>query len=149
MRLSGASLIVPAVWGICLAWQAAPDLPALKSEPNLEKRAEKALDLANASVTAARQAFEAGENGKFAAGLEGAKEAVEFAVKSLRDTGKNPSRNSRPFKKAELRIREIVKRLAGLAQEVGFEDRAKVTEVKDHLETVGEELLLDIMGRRQ
>jgi hypothetical protein len=147
--MSRAILLVPAVWGMCLASPAGADLAALKSEPNLEKRADKALDAANASVTAARQAFEAGDNGKFVAGLESAKEAVEFAVKSLRDTGKNPSKNSRAFKKAELRIREIVKRLAGLAQEVGFDDRAKVTEVKDHLETVGEELLLDIMGRRQ
>ena len=56
---------------LCLAF----DLAAIKLEPNLERRSERALDNASAAMDVARDASSAGES-----------EKVKAAVEELRDS---------------------------------------------------------------
>ena len=91
------------------------DLTAVKSEPNLEKRSELALDHANLALDAARDDYNSGNIDKSQTELEEVRDLVDLAYESLSDTGKDPRRDPKFFKRAELRTRELLRRLEGLA----------------------------------
>ncbi len=125
----------------------AADLNSVKNEPNLEHRSEMALDYANQSIDAARDAYNAGDVAKMQAALAQVSDAVDVSYEALSETGKNP-RNNKYFKRAELRTRELVRRLDGLAQTVNFEDREPVSKVRDHVADVRDNLLKGIMSKK-
>ena len=126
----------------------AADLASIKLEPNLEKRSELALDYANQAIDTARDAYNAGDTAKVQAALGEVSESVDIAYQALSDTGKNP-RNNKYFKRAELRTRELVRRLDGLAQTVSFDDREPVSRVRDHVADVRDNLLKGIMSKKK
>lgn len=137
-----------ASWLACLALLAAPlhaDLDAVRAEPNLERRAERAVDNANLAVDAARKAYQEAQDAGFTAAVEEIRDSVRLCQSSLVETGKNPSRRPRSFKRAELRIRELMRRIKGLHDEVGVDDKPKVDAVLRDVAQVHEELLLGIM----
>jgi hypothetical protein len=80
--------------------------------------------------------------------LAEAGEAVDVAYQALSDTGKNP-RNNKYFKRAELRTRELTRRLDGLSQTVGVDDRDPVTKLRDHIAEVHDNLLKGIMSKKK
>lgn len=131
------------------AWGAPADLAAARAEPNLEKRYAKALDNAFTAVGEARKAYDESRAAEFVQALAEARESVELCDESLRKTGKNPARSPKHFKRAELRLRDLLKRLEALRQYAGVDDREPVEKVKDRIQYLHEELLLDIMGRRR
>src|SRR5258706_2005607 len=112
------------------------DLGSIKNEPNLEKRSELALDYANTALDQAREAYNAGDVAKTEAALGELRESVELAYQSLEETGKDARRNPKFFKRAELKTRELMRRLDGLRSTVGFEDRALVEKVRDRVAEV-------------
>jgi hypothetical protein len=126
----------------------AADLTAVKNEPNLEHRSELALDYAHASIDTARESYNAGDAVKMQSALAEAGEAVDVAYQALSDTGKNP-RNNKYFKRAELRTRELTRRLDGLSQTVGVDDRDPVTKLRDHIAEVHDNLLKGIMSKKK
>ncbi len=127
---------------LCLAF----DLAAIKLEPNLERRSERALDNASAAMDAARDA--AADDTKLKAALEELRESVDLAYQSLVDSGKSARRNPRFFKKAELKTRELMRRLQGLAQAVDADDRTLVEAVRDRVSKVHDDLIQDIMKKK-
>jgi hypothetical protein len=129
---------------LCLAL----DLGSIKLEPNLERRSELALDNANALLDAARSAFTSGESEKMEAALNQVGESVDLSFQSLDESGKNP-RNNRFFKRAELRTRELMRRLEGLRDMVGLEDRAAVEKLRDRVADIHDKLLKSIMGKKK
>ena len=124
------------------------DLGSIKLEPNLERRSELALDNANALLDAARSAFTSGESEKMEAALNQVGESVDLSFQSLDESGKNP-RNNRFFKRAELRTRELMRRLEGLRDMVGLEDRAAVEKLRDRVADIHDKLLKSIMGKKK
>src|ERR1700689_3660891 len=96
---------------LCLAF----DLAAIKLEPNLERRSERAIENASAAMDSAREAASAGDIAKIKAALEELEDSVDLAYQSLVDSGKSARRNPKFFKKAELKTRELMRRLEGLA----------------------------------
>ena len=126
----------------------AADLASVKSEANLERRSEVALDYAHQQVDTVRDAFNAGESAKAQAAIDECAQAVDVAYQALSDTGKNP-RNSKYFKKAELRTRELMRRLDGLAQTLSVDDRDPVTRLRDHVAEVHDNLLKGIMSKKK
>jgi hypothetical protein len=126
----------------------AADLSSLKSEANLERRSELALDYANQSIDAARDAYSAGDAAKMQAALSETGDAVDVSYQALSDTGKNP-RNNKFFKRAELRTRELMRRLDGLAQTVSVDDRDPVTKLREHIAEVHDNLLKGIMSKKK
>ncbi len=124
------------------------DLASVKNEPNLERRSDLALDYVNQCVDGARDAYNAGDSQKMQASLEEGGQALDVAYQALSDSGKNP-RNSKSYKKAELRTRELIRRLDGLTQTVGVDDRDSVTRLREHAAEVHDNLLKGIMSKKK
>jgi hypothetical protein len=129
---------------LCLAF----DLAAIKLEPNLERRSERALDNAAAAMDTARDASSAGESEKVKAAVEELRDSVDLAYQSLVDSGKSARRSPKFFKRAELKTRELMRRLEGLAQAVDAEDRVFVVSVRDRVSQVHDNLIQDIMQKK-
>lgn len=129
---------------LCLAF----DLAAIKLEPNLERRSERALDNASAAMDTARDASSAGESEKVKAAVEELRDSVDLAYQSLVDSGKSARRSPKFFKRAELKTRELMRRLEGLAQAVDAEDRIFVESARDRVSKVHDDLIQDIMQKK-
>ena len=127
---------------LCLAF----DLAAIKLEPNLERRSDLALGNAAAAMDTARDA--AGDDAKLKPALREVRDSVDLAYQSLVDSGKSARRNPKFFKKAELKIRELMRRLEGLAQAVDADDRVFVESVRDRVSKVHDDLIQDIMQKK-
>ena len=117
------------------------DLAAVKAEPNREKRAEKALVFAGEVVTAMRGELDRNDVEKIQAQLKDFEAAVDLAVDSLKATGKNARRNPKHFKKTELRLRELLRRLETLRQDMSLDDRPVLDGVKAQVEKRIDELV--------
>jgi len=129
---------------LCLA----ADLTSIKSEPNLEHRSELALDYAAAELDTARDSYNGGDAAKMQAALGELREAVDLCYQSLQDTGKN-ARNNKHFKHAELKTRELMRRLDGLRESVSFAERDAVEQVRAKVAEVHDELLQGIMSKKK
>jgi hypothetical protein len=124
-------------------------LDAIKAEPNLEKRSERALDNADREIDSARKAYAAGDLNSTRQALQNVRASVELSYDSLQETGKNPRRSPKYFKRAEVRIREMLRRLRGLEDEFSVEDRAPVQEVEKRLQEIHDDLLTGIMTKKK
>jgi hypothetical protein len=129
---------------LCLAF----DLAAIRLEPNLERRSERALENASSAMDLARDASAAGDATKTKAQLEELRDSVDLAYQSLVDSGKSARRNPKFFKRAELKTRELMRRLDGLAQAVDAEERAFVQSVHQQVSKVHDDLIQDIMQKK-
>lgn len=129
---------------LCLAF----DLASIKSEPNLERRSERAVDNASAAMDLARDASSASDSLKIKAALEEVRDSVELAYQSLIESGKSARRNPKFFKRAELKTRELMRRLEGLAQAVDSDDRIFVESVRERVSKVHDDLIQDIMQKK-
>ncbi len=124
------------------------DLASIKSETNLERRSDLALDYANTQIDEAREAYNAGDPAKLRAALENARASVELSFQALEETGKN-ARNNKYYKRAELRTRGLLRRLDGLADLVSVEERAAVEKVREKVAEVHDNLLKGIMSKKK
>jgi len=132
-----------------LAAMLALDLNSIKQEPNLERRSDLALDHANEALDAARDAFQANDIAKMQAGLDEVTESVNLSYQSLVDTGKDARRNPKFFKRAELKTRELLRRLDGFRIAVDVDSRAAVDRVRDRVNDVHDNLLKSIMSKKK
>lgn len=135
-------------WVLVTLLLSAFDLGSIRTEPNLERRSELALDYANAALDQARDSYSIGDLTKTQASLDEVRESVDLAYQSLEETGKDPRRSSK-FKRAELKTRELLRRLEGLKQTVNFEDRALVEKVRDRVAEIHDSLLKGIMSKKK
>jgi hypothetical protein len=124
------------------------DLGTVKSEPDLNKRSELALANADRAIDDARKAFQAGDDKAIQAALVEVDQSVALCYDALEQTHSSP-RKSRFYKQAELKMRALLRRLAGLRDEVGFETRQPVESVIRKLSDVHDELLSDIMSKKK
>jgi hypothetical protein len=74
---------------------------------------------------------------------------VDLAYQALEETGKDARRNPKPFKRAELKTRELLRRLDGIRELVGYEDRALVDKIRDRVAEVHDNLLKGIMSKKK
>jgi hypothetical protein len=125
------------------------DLNSVKLEPNLERRSELAMDNANAALDSAREAFNMADAAKMEGSLREVSDSVELAYQSLSETGKDARRSPKFFKRAELRTRELLRRLDGLYQAVDVESRTAVEKVRDQVAQVHDDLLKGIMSKKK
>ena len=125
------------------------DLTSVKSEPNLEKRSEMALSNANAALDAARNDFDAGNYDRSVTELEEVGDSVDLAYQSLSDTGKDPRKDPKFFKRAELRTRELLRRLEDLAPRFSGSDQRALEKVRARISDVHDNLLNGIMTKKK
>ncbi len=124
------------------------DLAIVRSEPNLEKRSEKALENANRAIDEARAAYKNSEMSTFEALLHEVQESTELSYQSLEDTGKAARRSPKYFKRAEMKMHSLAKRLDGLSMEVNLEQRPEVDAVKKTVSDLEDKLVFEIMTRK-
>ena len=97
-------LIALLCFSLCVG---AADLEAVKKEPDLEKRSDKALDAAMDVLKLARALpAEGGSLADLQKDMDTVVEAVELSLNSLRDTGKKPNKLTRFYKRGELKDRK-------------------------------------------
>jgi hypothetical protein len=130
---------------LALAGTLRADLQQVKAEPNLEKRSKLALDNAEGALTAARAAYEKGDDAEVQARAKEISDSVELAEASLQGTGKNPRKSPKWFKHAELVTRDLMRRIEAFQQAMNAADRPMMDDAKAKLQQVHENLLLGIM----
>ena len=131
-----------------LIFLAFADLDTVKGEPDLNRRSELALVNADAKIDQARQAYQAGDEAAETAAIQEVAESVTLSYDALEKTHGAP-RKSRYYKRAELKVSALMRRLSGFRDEVSFDFRPKVDEVLKRLSDVHDELLSDIMSRKK
>ncbi len=126
----------------------AADLATIKATPDLEKRSDLALANAEQDVDAARDAYKAGDVKKMEAVLEDLRDSVTLAGDSLEQAPRR-ARNSKYYKRAELKTRALARRLNTLGNEVSVDDRKAIDDVRQKVQEVHDHLLEDIMGNKK
>src|SRR5689334_12042264 len=115
--------------GLWASGFAQADLKRAQAEPNLEKRSGLAMDNAVAAYQAARTAYGKGENEAVAEKVGEILESVDLAYESLMKTGKDPRKNPKWFKRAEIQSRDLLRKLEAFQQEMGFSERPMLEKV--------------------
>lgn len=124
------------------------DISAVKVEPNLEKRSDLALDNANRAIDDARAAYQAGDVKKTESQLEEVRQSVDVSVDALESSGKTP-RGSKYYKQAELKLRQLLRRLAGFRDEMSVEDRKPLEDAVTRVQEVHDRVLAAIMSKKK
>jgi len=125
------------------------DLARVEAEPHPDKRAHMALDNADDALKQAREAYDKGDNEAMAARLQEAERSVELADSSLKETGKNPSRSPKHFKYAELKTRDLLRKLNGFREAMSVTDRPPLEHVIGTVQKIHDALLDGIMGKNK
>ena len=129
-----------------LALLLAFDLASARNEPNVEKRSDLAIKNADLAVTAAREAAQKGDDVALHAALDEVRGSVDLAVESLGQSTTNP-RKSRFYKKAELAVGQILRRLDGLLQSAGAFEQDVIKPAREYISEQHDKLIGDIMGK--
>jgi hypothetical protein len=137
-----ARLLLPLM---LLATPLLADLAQVKAEANLEKRSKLALDYAEQTLKEARSTYGNGESAKAAGLIAQVREAVELAEHSLKETGKNPRKSPKYFKKAEIETRALLKRIEAFQDEMNVSDRPTLDPLRAKVQEVHDDLLMGIM----
>lgn len=145
MRRAGACLTLL----LMAAGLAQADLADVKAEPNPEKRSRAALENAAEKLREARQHYSSGDLKGTTALLSEVETSVELAETSLKSTGKNPVRSPKHFKHAELRTRELSKKLESFESDMNVGDREMLSAVKTRVQQVHDDMLLGVMGKKK
>lgn len=124
------------------------DLTAVKHEPNLERRSEMALDNATTAVGACSDAYKTGDLDKTKSQATEIEESVTVAFDALHETGKDARRSPKYFKHAELITRQLLRRLDGLIESMSSSDRPILLIVRDRISDMHDELLSDMMKKK-
>lgn len=127
----------------------ASGLDSVKQEPNLDKRCKLALEYANEAVDTARQAYTSGDSRHSLEALNEIRESVDVCLDALNATGKEARKNPKLFKRSEMQIRELLRRLKSLESDFAVDDRAEVTRTEQHLHEVHDELITRIMSKHK
>jgi hypothetical protein len=138
-------LLIPLV----LSADKSAELARIEAEPHAERRARAALDYADETLREARDAYAKGDTAATSADLEELERSIELADSSLKATGKNPGRSPKNFKSAELKIRELLRKLDSFREEMSIADRPVIERVQAEVQRIHDALLDSIMGKRK
>jgi len=125
------------------------DLATIQQEPNPERRSDLALQYASTALDTAREAYTAGNIEKTEAAFEEVGSSVDLAYDSLGQTGKDPRRSPKFFKRAEMSTRQLLRRLDGMMESMSVADRALIEKVRGRVADVHENLLKGIMSKKK
>ncbi|MDR3698211.1 MAG: hypothetical protein P4L56_01170 [Candidatus Sulfopaludibacter sp.] len=143
--MKGTRIFVLAAMALAAAPGASADLTKARAEQNLERRSKLALDNAAAELQAAREAYRNGDADKVPAHVTELGESVDLAYESLKQTNKDPRRSPKWFKNAEISTRDLLRKLDTFQQDMSFNERAGLDEVKAKIQQVHDDLLVGLM----
>jgi type VI protein secretion system component VasK len=124
------------------------DVASLKTEPDPNRRSELALTYADEKIDEARQAYQAGNDHAEASAIQELMDSVTLCYASLEESHGSP-RKSKYYKHAELKVSALMRRLAGLRDEVSLEFRPPVEAALKKVSDVHDQLIDDIMSRKK
>ncbi len=125
----------------------APGLADAKAETHPGKRSDLALANASRALDAARSAYSAGDIKKTEAEVGEVQESVDLSYNSLESSHKRAGRD-KYFKRAEIKLREMVRRLTAFRDSMSVDDRPRVQNAIKRLQKVHDSLLTEIMTER-
>lgn len=131
-----------------LASVQAADLQVARSESNLEKRSDRALEEGLSAVDRARQAYSDGHEDQFKSELDTVKEAADLSYDSLKSTGKSARRSPKHFKRADFGLRAILRKLDSLEQDVSIGQRSFIQSIRSHVSDLHDQILTAIMTKK-
>jgi hypothetical protein len=124
------------------------DIAAIKTEPAVEKRSELALANAEQEIDEAKKAYRAGDEKAAQAALDEVAESVDVSLDALKHSHGAP-RNSKYYKRAELKLRALTRKLTSFRDEVNFESRQPIDVVIRKMSDVHDQLITDIMSKKK
>lgn len=133
---------------LLILWLAFADIASLKSEPDPDKRSDLALSNADHAVDVARQSYSAADLKAEREALDEIRQSVELCFDSLHQSHQAP-RRSKYYKRAELKVQALVRRLQTLRDDVDVDDRAAVEAVMKRLQEIHDQLLVEIMSKKK
>ena len=122
--------------------QAQSLLGELNQEHDPGKRSELALLLADESLDHARDFYHNGAMEKGDAALENMTSALSACVQSLAISNK-----ARFYKRAELRVAYLQRRMTGLVEDLGVQERGWAEQSKRKLEEIHDKILDGVMRK--
>ncbi len=131
------------------AFASDPALEAVKTEPNLEKRSEKALLAAQHFLDQLRKGGDLHDQAKLQTALDNIRAGVELCVDSLQASGKDARRSPKYFKKAEIGLRKLNRHLEDVRIALSADERAPVAALLVYTQRVQEDLLLGIFTKKR
>ena len=142
--------IVGLLIALAVATAGAPgssELEAVKAEPDLERKARRALEFSRAQVDRVLAAYQQDdpEGGKQI--LAEIQEAVELAHEALMATGKPARRRPKHFKRAEIQTRRLLNQLDDLSRNLLVDERGAVDPVRERVSEINDQLLRAIMTK--
>lgn len=126
---------------------APPAFEQVKSEPNPEKRARLAVDFAVLAERNAETAYSAADLDAVNGHVKAATEAMELAASSFEASHKTPGRSPGPYKYAEQRSREILKRMNDLQRTMDADERGMVDPAIARIQAIHDAWFEGLMGR--
>jgi hypothetical protein len=117
-------------------------LAELKAEPNPARRAEKALLLADSAFDVAHESYGKGDTHTGDAQLDDMTSALGECVQSLQHVHKPGL-----YKKAELNVSALQRKMAGLMDNIGIEERGWAEYTSRKLEEIHDKLLEGVMRK--
>lgn len=139
---------VTALWAAMLMASASAGLRAqslldeLKAERDPARRSEKALSFAESTFDSARDFYNKGEVHKGDAQLEDMTHALNECVQSLEEAHK-----ARFYKKAELRVAYLQRRMKGLVDDIQLQQRGWAEYTERRLDEIHDKLLDGVMRK--
>jgi hypothetical protein len=128
----------------------AQGLDAVRKESNLTRRAQRALEYAEAELAKAQNIVkEFGSKSELQAALDQVAEGSQLALDSLRETGRPPRRLSRDYKRGELKTRDFLKKIEDLEKALSLDDRPIAEAVKKKVFDIHEDFLMGVMGQKR
>ena len=137
-------ILVLALWASAAGVMGAA-LDEARAEPNLEKRSNLALANAVAALKYARDAYRAGDTQMAITKIAEVQESVELGYDSLVKTGKDPRKNPKWFKRAEIETRDLLRSMESFEHEMSFSDRPMLEKVKERVQQIHDDLLTGLM----
>jgi len=125
------------------------DLEAVMAERNLEKRSQKAIKNAEKALEAARKAYRTGAFAEVETALKEVLDSVDLCYRSLQESGKNPRRSPKYFKRAEIHSRKLLRLLNDFRQQMSYTEREQIEALIKRVRQVQSDLLAGIMGSKR
>ncbi len=117
-------------------------LDEVKAEQNPGKRSELAAQSADDSLDKARSYYKKGDIIRGDAELNEIGLLADECYRSAQEAHK-----SKYWKKTEMKIAMLTRRVRSLAEELGYDQRDKANQVADHLSEIRDKLLQGVMSK--
>lgn len=138
-----------AVFLVLAAGPVFADLEEIKEDTNLQRRSRKALENADTVLDKARKAYRKGDGSTMDQAFQEIIASVEVAYEALVERGRDPRKNAQPYKRGEIKTRELLRRLATFREEMSYMDRDRIASVIEAVDKIHSNFLRDVMGGRQ